>query len=88
MHDEQQMAIHPSLLKVKSFAAEEDAKQFVKANAGCSAIGHGSKGAYVGTRTLPIECVAAGIEQACAELKLRVDLGFEWIPGLSWGQCH
>jgi len=88
MHDEQQMAIHPSLLKVKSFAVEEDAKQFVKANEGCSAIGHGSKGAYVGLRTVPIECIATGIEQACGELKLRVDLGFEYIPGLNWGQCH
>lgn len=88
MHDEQQMAVHPKLLSVKSFEREEDAKTFAKETAGCSAVGHGSRGYYVGVRTLPVECIAEGIETACKELKLRVDLGFEYIPGLSWGQCH
>ena len=88
MHDEQQMAVHPSLLSVKTFASEEEAKAFTKVNEGCSAVGHGSKGAYVGIKTLPVECIAKGIEQAGKELKLRVELGFEWIPGLNWGQCH
>jgi len=88
MHDEQQMACHPSLLKIKSFESEEEAKEFVKLNPGCSAIGHGSKGAYVGLKTLPVDCIEKGIKQACNELKLRVDLGFEYIPGANWGQCH
>jgi hypothetical protein len=88
MHDEQQMACHPSLLKIKSFESEEEAKEFCKLNAGCSAIGHGSKGAYVGLKTLPVDCIEKGIKQACNELKLRVDLGFEYIPGANWGQCH
>jgi hypothetical protein len=88
MHDEQQMACHPSLMQVKNFATEEEAKDFVKANVGCSAIGHGSKGPYVGLRTQPVECIEIGIQKACEELKLRVNLGFEYIPGLSWGQCH
>ena len=86
MHDEQQMACHPKLMHVKSFATEDDAKASLVS--GCSAIGHGSKGAYLGFQTQPVECIAFGIKQACEELKLRVDLGFEWIPGLSWGQCH
>jgi hypothetical protein len=86
MHDEQQMACHPKLMNVKSFPAEDSAEAAkVK---GCSAVGHGSKGAYLGFETEPVQCIAKGIEQACAELNLRVDLGFEWIPGLSWGQCH
>lgn len=88
MHDEQQMACHPSLLQIKSFATEEEAKEFVQANPGCSAIGHGSKGAYVGLKTAPVECIEEGIKKACQELKLRVDLGFEYIPGMNWGQCH
>jgi len=88
MHDEQQMACHPSLLQIKSFTTEEEAKEFVQANPGCSAIGHGSKGAYVGLKTAPVECIEEGIKKACEELKLRVDLGFEYIPGMNWGQCH
>ena len=86
MHDEQQMACHPSLLKVKVFGSEQEAKDSLVE--GCSAIGHGSKGPYVGFKTQPVECIAQGIKKACTELKLRVDLGFEWIPGKSWGQCH
>ena len=86
MHDEQQMAAHPKLLSVKSFETEDEAKAL-----SCklsSAIGHGSKGYYIGLKTKPIECIDEGIKTATEELKLRVDLGFEWIPGLSWGQCH
>jgi DNA polymerase family A len=86
MHDEQQMAVHPKLLNVKSFTSDEEAKAAMQD--GCSAVGHGSKGAYIGFKTLPIECIAEGISSSVKELGLRVDLGFEWIPGLNWGQCH
>lgn len=86
MHDEQQMAVHPSLMKIKPFATEEEAKANLVA--GCSAVGHGAKGYYVGLKTEPVECIEKGINRAAQELKLRVELGFEWIPGKSWGQCH
>ena len=86
MHDEVQMAVHPSLLNVKAFKTEEEAKSAL--SEGCSAIGHGTKGAYVGYKTQPVECIGEAISDACKELKLKVNLGFEWIPGLTWGQCH
>lgn len=86
MHDEVQMAAHPSLLNVKTFKTEEEAKHAIVE--GCSAIGHGTKGAYIGYKTQPVECIDLAIKDACKELKLKVDLGFEWIPGLTWGQCH
>lgn len=86
VHDEQQLAVHPRLLEIKSFATEEEAKEFKPE--GCSAIGHGSKGYYVGLETEPVKAIAFGINRACKELNLRVDLGFEWIPGLTWGMCH
>lgn len=86
MHDEVQMAVHPKLLNVVPFKTEEEAKMAMIE--GCSAIGHGTKGPYVGFKTQPVECIAAAIKDACKELKLKVDLGFEWIPGLTWGQCH
>lgn len=88
MHDEQQLAVHPSLLDIKLFTTEEEAKAFVKANEGASAVGHGKKGYYVGLKTAPVEAIAFGISTASKELKLVVDLGFEHIEGKSWGQCH
>jgi hypothetical protein len=86
MHDEQQLAVHPSLMRVVSYSSEEEAKSNLVS--GCSAIGHGSKGAYLGFKTVPVEAIETGIKSACTELNLNVDLGFEWIPGLTWAQCH
>lgn len=85
-HDECQFAMHPSLLKVSNYETEDLAKEAREDNAG--AIGHGSKGFYVTHRTVPIDCIGKGIAQACEELNLRVDLGFEYISGLSWKDCH
>lgn len=86
MHDEQQFAVHPSLMKVRAFKTEDEAKAALVDV--CSAIGHGSKGPYVGYKTAPVEAIEAGIKQANSFLKLNVELGFEWVPGLSWSQCH
>lgn len=80
--------MHPSLMDVRLFKTEEEAKEFMKDNQGCSAIGHGSKGPYIGTKTTPVDAIEYGIKTACNKLNLAVDLGFEWIPGLTWGQCH
>ena len=87
-HDECQFAVHPSLMKVKGFKTDEEAKDFSKTAVGCSAVGHGSKGAYVGLRTVPVDAIDSGITSAVKYLDLNVDLGFEWIPGLTWAQCH
>jgi hypothetical protein len=86
MHDEQQFATHPSLMDVQVYASEEEAKQARTSDS--SAIGHGAKGPYLAFKTLPIDCIAGGIQDACQELELKVDLGFEYIAGSNWGQCH
>lgn len=86
MHDEQQMAGASSLFDVKVFKSDEEAKAAMQP--GCSAIGHGAKGPYLAYKTKPVFCIEEGIASACKELKLRVDLGFEYIVGKSWGQCH
>lgn len=86
--DEVQFAVHPRLMDVRLFKTEEEAEEFSMQTKGSSAVGHGSKGAYVGTPTVPVEAIAYGIDTACRKLNLAVDLGFEWIPGLTWGQCH
>jgi hypothetical protein len=89
MHDEAQMAVHPSLLKiVGGFADEKSAKEASKEFEGVSAVGHGTKCYYFGEKTTPIEAIERAIQGVCQQFKMNVDLGFEWIPGKTWGQCH
>jgi hypothetical protein len=87
-HDECQFAVHPSLINVKVFNEESEAKDFSKTSEGSSAVGHGSKGYYVGIKTTPVTAIDVGIKSAVSKLELNVELGFEWIPGLTWAQCH
>jgi len=86
VHDEAQMAVHPSLLKIKNFKDDEEAKQNLQA--GCSAIGHGTKGSYVGYRTKIIEVIENSVKVATKALNIRVEMGFEWGAGLTWAQTH
>ena len=85
-HDEGQFAVHPKLMKVKNFGSDDEAKAAMED--GCSAIGHGSKGSYLGYKTPVIDCIDLGIKEACKELETRTQMGFEWIPGANWAQCH
>lgn len=86
MHDEMQYACHPKLLNIKPFPDEETAKAALEP--GCSAIGHGKKGPYVGYRVPAVDCIEKGIQQACIELKTRTDMGFEWAVGRNWKETH
>lgn len=85
-HDEVQYAVHPKLMSVKNFVSDEEAQANLQE--GCSAIGHGAKGPYLGYKTPVIECIDLGIKEACKELQTRTQMGFEWIPGSHWAQCH
>lgn len=85
-HDEAQLALNPKLIDVKLYGTEEEAKANLAE--GSSAIGHSSKGYYVAYKTQVVECIEKSIQKAQEELKLRVELGFEWIVGRNWGQCH
>ena len=86
VHDEVQYAVHPKLMKIKNFSSDNEAKAGMED--GCSAIGHGSKGSYLGYKTPVIDCIDLGIKEACKELETRTQMGFEWIPGANWAQCH
>jgi hypothetical protein len=91
-HDENQLLTSPKFYKFKVFKTEEEAKDFIKnwdnSKGQLSTIGHSDKGYYV---TLPNE-VSKGISNAIKNteeiLKLKVNLGFEWITGKNWKQCH
>jgi hypothetical protein len=90
--DENQLLTSPKLYKFKVFEQEDEAKEFVEnwdsEKGQLSAIGHSDKGYYI---ALPNE-VSEGIQSAITEteniLSLNVNLGFEWIAGKNWYQCH
>lgn len=91
-HDENQLLTSKNLYSFKVFPTEEEAENFSKlwdnSQGQLSSIGHSDKGYYI---ALP-NVVSTGIEKAITKteqlLKLNVNLGFEWIAGKNWYQCH
>ena len=91
-HDESQLLTSPKFYKFKVFATEEEAKNFTKnwdtSLGQLSAIGHSGKGYYI---ALP-NVVSKGVEVAFLKteelLKTNVSLGFEWVVGRTWKDCH
>jgi len=70
--------------------AQEFIKQFKENNKDqCGSIGHLSNGVYY--VTLPnvlSRSITTAIENMTEKLKVKVDLGFEFIAGRDWSQCH
>lgn len=91
-HDENQLVTNPKLMQFKSFNTEEEAEEFVKnwdkSQGQISAIGHSAKGYYVALPNVVSKTIAESIKKAEQVTKLKVDLGFEWIVGKNWYQCH
>lgn len=91
-HDENQLLTSPKFYKFEVFATEEQAKNFIKnwdtSLGQLSAIGHSDKGYYI---ALP-NVVSKGVEAAFLKteelLKTNVSLGFEWVVGRTWFDCH
>lgn len=90
-HDEQDMYANPKLFKFQVFNSEEEAKEFVKNWTGgqLSAISEGKNGKYF--VSLP-GVVSEGIEESMKivreKLKISVDMGFEYMLGNNWYECH
>lgn len=89
-HDEQDMYLKPKHLSFKTFNTKEEAEEFVENWQGgqLSEIGEGIKGYYI---ALP-NVVSIGLEEAVKEvtdiLKIKVPMGFEYMVGNNWFQCH
>lgn len=88
-HDEEQLAINPSLAKFEMFETKQEAEEFIKNWDGpqLSAIGHGKK--YFVALPNP---VSLAIAKACRRteelLGLKFELGIEWMVGRNWAECH
>lgn len=89
-HDECQIFLTKKLVKFEMFESKELAKEFIKNYSGkeqLSAIGHG-KVWYVCPPNDVSRAIEHGIKETESLLKLNVNLGYEWIVGRNWHECH
>lgn len=89
-HDEQDMYANPTLFSFELFDTEEEAEKFVSEWGGnqLSAISKGREKYFV---ALPSK-VSIGVEESIAivtkRLGISVDMGFEYMLGKNWYECH
>lgn len=86
-HDEGQFEITPDLVKWKSFATEEAAKDFLKANKGWYGVKE-AKGRFFCGYSEVGELAVQAVEEAGKIYKLNVPLGAEYALGRNWRDCH
>ena len=90
-HDEQDMYANPKLFKFQVFDNEEDAKEFCLNWKGgqLSAISQGKNNKYFISLPSPVsEGIEESIEIVKNRLKISVDMGFEYMIGNNWYECH
>lgn len=91
-HDENQLLTSPKFYKFETFKTEEEAKSFSKewdrSKGDLSAIGHSDKGYYIALPNIVSKGVQDAITKTEEILNLNVGLGFEWVVGKNWFQCH
>lgn len=90
-HDEQDMFANPNLFQFQVFQNEEEAKNFVKNwdGAQLSAISEGKNGSYFVALPSPVSTgIEKSIEVVKNRLNISVDMGFEYMLGNNWYECH
>lgn len=91
MHDEAQLAVNPKLIKTKTFKSKEEAEEFVKNWKGdysLSSIKKGKDKYFVGLPNVVSKSIADAIKNTEEELKVKVEMGFDWDLGRTWEDCH
>lgn len=89
-HDEQDMYLKPKYLQFKTFKTKEDAKEFVSDWKGfqLSAIGEGKNGFYVALPSIVSKKLEESIDAITKFLNIKVPMGFEYMVGNNWFECH
>jgi hypothetical protein len=89
-HDEMDMYTNPKLFKFETFKEEEEAKEFVKNWQGeqLSAIGHSDKGYFVCLPNVISKETTNVMRQIEKDLNIKVPMGFEYMLGRNWKDCH
>lgn len=88
--DECQLFMKRELINFKMFKEEQEAKDFVSNWTGenqLSAIGHG-KVWYVCEPNVASQAIEYAIQKTGEILNLNVPLGYDWIVGRNWFECH
>lgn len=90
MHDEEAFEVNPEMLNFKTFKTEEEAKDFVKGWEGeqLSGILRGKEEYYICLPNDLSKIVSKSIRKAEKFLNIKVPMGFEWLVGRNWSQCH
>lgn len=90
-HDECQIMIKQDLINYKLFNTEEEAKDFeknYKEPFQLSAISKGKEKYYIALPNPISKAITNGIRKAEEFLNIRVPMGYEWVIGKNWSQCH
>ena len=89
-HDEEDMYLKPKHLSFKTFKTEEEAKDFVKNWTGSqlSAISKGIDCYYVALPSVISVALEESVEEVSNFLNIRVPMGFEYMVGRTWYECH
>jgi hypothetical protein len=89
-HDEQDMYCNPDLFSFKKFGTKEEAEVFVKEWEGeqISAIGESHKGFYIALPNPVSKAIDKSMREVENVFKINVPMGFEYMLGKNWYQCH
>ena len=89
-HDEEDLYADPKLFKFEVFETKEKAEDFVNNWQGgqLSAIGHSSKGHYVCLPNVISKATTESMRLLESNLKINVPMGFEYMLGRTWYDCH
>lgn len=89
-HDEEDLYADPKLFKFEVFETKEKAEDFVNNWQGeqLSAIGHSSKGYYICLPNVISKATTESMRLLESNLKINVPMGFEYMLGRTWYDCH
>ena len=89
-HDEEDLYADPKLFKFEVFETKEKAEDFVNNWQGeqLSAIGHSSKDYYICLPNVISKATTESMRLLESNLKINVPMGFEYMLGRTWYDCH
>jgi hypothetical protein len=89
-HDEQALWVDPKLLNFKVFDSKEEAESFISKHEGyqTSAISEGKGKFYIALPSIVSTIIEDTMLEAEQMLKIKVPMGYEFMVGKSWYECH
>lgn len=87
-HDEQQMSVPKDFVKVKWFDTEEEALSYRKEHKLSTPVQESKGRFYIFDRNLLVDIIDESIAEASEHLGLRCEIGYEYVQGRDWAECH